>query len=205
MNFALKVGKIINNMKIQNPEVIVNQYGNKARQIQSREDRSYDYKNMLYDEDSLYSIDVDLMCVKYERPGVPTIVAGLELTLINNYQSRYDVEMIDDQEWKTTIEIRPSLNFFKSIVTRYRNQGQGKLSVFITTKAGAQSIIVAFSKDLMHFYLYNLTKDNNKWLYQNKISHLRWHYKIRDRAIPDDFHERHKILNRKQQSFTIDI
>lgn len=205
MNFALKVGKIINNMKIQDPEVILNQYGNKARQIQSREDRSYDYKNMLYDEDSLYSIDVDLMCVKYERPGVPTIVAGLELTLINNYQSRYDVEMIDDQEWRTTIETRPSLNFFKSIVTRYRNQGQGKLSVFIASKAGAPSIIVAFSKDLMHFYLYNLTKDNNKWLYQNKISHLRWHYKIRDRAIPDDFHERHKILNRKQESFIIDV
>ncbi|NBW13023.1 MAG: hypothetical protein EBR82_33890 [Caulobacteraceae bacterium] len=190
-------------MKTQDPEVIVNQYGNKARQIQSREDRSYDYKNMLYDEDSLYSIDVDLICIKYERPKIPTIVAGLELTLINNYQSRYDIEIIDDQEWKTTVECRPHPNFFKSIMTRYRNQGQGNLSVFIISKHNAPSVIVAFSKDLMHFYLYNLTKDNNKWFYQNKPAHLIWHYKIRNQKIPDDFYKRHKILNTEQESFII--
>jgi hypothetical protein len=204
MSFVLKVGKT-NNMKIQNPEVIVNQYGTKARQIQSREDRSYDYKNMLYDEKSLYSIDVDLICIKYERPQVPTVVAGLELTLISGYQSTYEVEVINDEEWITTSESRPSDNFFKKIITRYRTQGQGKLSVFIISKHNAPSIIVAFSKDLMSFYLYNLTKDNGKWLYQNKLAHLEWHYKIRDRQLPSDFYERHKILNSEKKSFIIDV
>ena len=36
-----------------------------TRQLSSKEDRTYDYRTMLMEEDHLYAIDNDLICLKY--------------------------------------------------------------------------------------------------------------------------------------------
>ena len=168
----------------QDPLVIVNKYNGKTRQLSSKEDRTYDYRTMLMNEDRLYAIDLDLLCIKYVE-NKPVYVAGLELTRINDYHNG-----------------KPPIDYFISVITRYRQQGQKKLSVDITSKLQCPSIITAFSSDLMHFYLYNLTKDNNKWYYQNRLKHLEWHYFIRNKKIPAELYQDNKMES-IQSSFTI--
>jgi hypothetical protein len=171
---------------IQDPIVIVNKYNGKTRQLSSNEDRTHDYRTMLMEENRLYAIDLDLICLKYvENKAV--YVAGLELTRIGDHHSG-----------------DPDINFFIKVINRYRAQGQKKLSVDITSKLHCPSIIVAFSRDLMDFYLYNLTKDDNKWYYQNRLKHLEWHYLIRDREIPKELYKDKKNdMKSIQGSFTI--
>lgn len=178
---------IIDNAQIiQDPLVIVNKYNGKTRQLSSKEDRTYDYRTMLMEEDHLYAIDLDLICVKYVK-GKPVYVAGLELTRIGDLHNG-----------------NPDLGFFRTVVDRYRNQGQKKLSVDITNRLECPSIITAFSRDLMNFYLYNLTKDDNKWFYQNRLRHLEWHYSIRDREVPKEVYEDKKNnMKSVQSSFII--
>lgn len=169
---------------VQDPVVIVNKYNGKTRQLSSKEDRTYDYRTMLMEEDHLYAIDLDLICLKYIN-NKAIYAASLELTRINDYHNG-----------------NPPIDFFIKVITRYRQQGQKKLSIDIANRLECDSIIVAFSSDLMHFYLYNLTQDNNKWYYQNRLRHLEWHYKIRDKQTPADLYTTNKMKS-IQLSFLI--
>lgn len=173
-------------MNIQDPQKIVGEYNQKIRQRKDSEDRSLDYRNMIYSQNKLYCIDLDLACMMHLENGEPKMVAGLELTRIGYHRCQ------------------PRNNYFRAIIRRYRKEAQKKYSVYITGCCRAPSIIVAFSKDLMNFYLYNLTKDNNKWFYQNRLRHLEWHYAIRDREVPKEVYEdeRNKMKS-IQASFTI--
>lgn len=171
-------------MIAQDPLVIVNKYNGKTRQLSSKEDRTYDYRTMLMNENRLYAVDQDLICIKYVN-NEQVYVASLELTRINDYHNG-----------------NPPINYFIKVLTRYREQGQKKLSVDLARRQECASIITAFSSDLMHFYLYNLTKDNNKWYYQNRPKHLEWHYKIRDMKVPPDVYEQNK-MKPIQSSFLI--
>jgi len=180
-------------MKLQDPQKIVNKYaqkvndyGQKDKQRLDDEDRSAGYRRMIYKENGLYSTDVDLMCIKEQRNKQAEVVAGLELTMISDHTSR------------------PHNNYFASIMARYRKDGQGKYSIMITGFCKAPSIIVAFSRDLMNFYLYNLTKDNGMWYYQNKLRHLEWHYKIRDVAPPEDLYTKNK-MDSYQEKFLVEV
>jgi len=171
-------------MIAQDPLVIVNKYNGKTRQLSSKEDRTYDYRTMLMNENRLYAVDQDLICLKYTN-NKPVYVASLELTRINDYHNG-----------------KPHIDYFIKVITRYREQGQKKLSIDLASRLECPSIITAFSSDLMHFYLYNLTKDNNKWYYQNRLKHLEWHYNIRDKQPPPDLYTTNKMES-VQSSFLI--
>ena len=173
-------------MTTKDPQKIVGEYNQKIRQRQDNEDRSLGYRNMIYSQDKLYCVDLDLACMIHLENGEPQMVAGLELTRIGDHS------------------FQPHDNYFRAIIKRYREQAQKKYSVYMTRCCGAQSIIVAFSEDLMNFYLYNLTKDNNKWFYQNKLRHLEWHYEIRSMQTPYDVYEKNK-MDSYQKSFIIEV
>ena len=153
----------------------VEEYNDNLIKLSSKEDRTYDYRTMLMNENRLYAIDLDLICLKYTN-NKPVYVASLELTRINDYHNG-----------------KPPIDYFIKVITRYREQGQKKLSIDLASRLECPYIITAFSSDLMHFYLYNLTKDNNKWYYQNRPKHLEWHYKIRDMKVPSDVYEQNKM------------
>lgn len=150
-----------------------NQYGNKKRQKNDREDKSIDYKNLIYAENSLYSTDKDLIVYKYVN-GKAKIVAFLELTRIEKYPN----------------EVPPS-GYFQSIVNRYRSDSQKEISNVLSEACNAPTIIIAMTLNLQNFYLYNLTKDDNKWHAQDVIKHLKWHYKIRDMLPPEDLKDKY--------------
>ena len=173
-------------MITKDPQKIVGEYNQKIRQREDNEDRSLGYRNMIYAQDKLYCIDLDLACMINLENGLPKMVAGLELTRIGHHK------------------FQPRDNYFKAIIRRYRKEAQKKYSIYITGCCGAPSIIVAFSEDLMNFYLYNLTKDNNKWFYQNKLRHLEWHYEIRNMQIPNDLYKKNK-MDSYQKSFIIEV
>ena len=175
-------------MNVQDPEEIVNKYGQKVneygckdKQRSDNEDRSSGYRNMIHKENGLYSTDVDLMCIKHISNTQFQVMAGLELTLIEDHRGR------------------PHNNYFARIMARYRRDAQGKYSVHITKCCSAPSIIVAFSRDLMNFYLYNLTKDDNIWCYQNRLRHLEWHYQIRDINPPKKLYADNKMDSYKEK------
>lgn len=150
-----------------------NQYGNKKRQNSDREDKSIDYKNLIYNENSLYSTDRDLIVYKYVN-NLPKIVAFLELTRIEKYPN----------------EIPPD-GYFNAILNRFRNDSQKQVGDILSKACEAPTIIIAMSLDLQRFHLYNLTKDDNKWHIQNVVEHLRWHYKIRDMIAPSNLEDKY--------------
>ena len=85
---------------VQDPVVIVNKYNGKTRQLSSKEDRTYDYRTMLMEEDHLYAIDLDLICLKYIN-NKAIYAASLELTRINDYHNG-----------------NPPIDFFIKVITR---------------------------------------------------------------------------------------
>jgi len=154
-----------------------NQYGNKKRQNNDREDKSIDYKNLIYNEDSLYSTDRDLIVYKYVN-NMAKIVAFLELTRIEKYPNE-----------------TPPSGYFEAILNRFRKDSQKQIGDILSKACGAPTIIIAMSLDLQRFYLYNLTKDDNKWHTQNVIEHLKWHYKIRDMIAPNHLEDKYTQKN----------
>lgn len=165
MNFVFKAGK--KRMRKYN------QYGSKIRQVNDKEDKAIDYKNLIYNERSLYSTDRDLIAYKYAN-GKAEIVAFLELTRIEKYPDQI-----------------PPAGYFQSIVDRYRSDSQKEIGDIMSKGCGAPTIIIAMSLNLENFYLYNLTKDNNMWYSQNTTKHLKWHYKIRDMIPPQDLNDKY--------------
>jgi hypothetical protein len=155
-------------------EKIVNEYGSKVRQRADNEDRTIDYRKFLYEQNGLYAIDQDLICLKIKNhKNIP--VAVLELTRIDNYI------------WT------PSQNYFDSIIYRYCiRDKQRAISVDIAELLRCPVYIVAFSDCIRKFHLYNLTENNGEWIFQNKIEHLEWHYNIRDKEMPYELYEKYK-------------
>lgn len=155
-------------------EKIVNEYGNKVRQRTDNEDRTLPYRNMLYKEDGLYAIDLDLICLSFKN-DMPEAKAVLELTRIDNYL------------------FEPSPNYFKAILSRYSERDKQKyISVWAGNKLCADVYIVAFAENLKFFHMYNLTKDNGVWIKQTLIEHLEWHYNIREMKVPYHIYEKNK-------------
>lgn len=156
---------------------LYNQYGNKKRQSNDREDKAIDYKNLLFNEDSLYSTDKDLIAYYYVD-NKAKIAAFLELTRIEKYPDQV-----------------PPNSYFESILARYRKDSQKEISDILSSACDAPTIIIAMSLNLNHFYLYNLTKDNNKWYYQDVVKHLKWHYSIRNMTPPNNLEDKYSAKN----------
>jgi hypothetical protein len=138
-----------------------NSYGSKCRQIEGNEERTRDYKDMLYSYQKLWAQDADL--INFHYLGSERILDSiLELT-------RIDSETI------------PKDLYFDKILHRFKERDAQRANIVdIGNKLNTTVYIVAFLKNLQKYKIYNLTKDDGIWIEMNQAEHIAWHHKMRD-------------------------
>ena len=117
----------------------------KTRNRKDQEDRTLDYRIWRWNIDGpYYSADCDQIEWRI-KDGEYVPAAVLELTRVDGYPPD------------------PPPAYFNAILKRYEKDAQGYATVYVAERLGVQAFIVAFSRELDRFWVYNLSAKRGWW------------------------------------------
>lgn len=147
----------------------------KKRNRDDIEDRTMDYRDKRREYPYGYTQDVDQLEYSFYGDEI-VFVASLELTRVDR-NPKYPNG--------------PTPKYFDKILERFYHDAQAKFSKEVAKRLGIEAYIVAFSEDVKHFWVYNLSQ-NKGWKSWTGKQYFKWLENKHCKAIKEKIDEENK-------------